>query len=98
MPVNLTALLLWVLTDRSIKSNETLSEVNLDTRPGERNSRLRQIPQFARFCARRLFLLKDGIFATIDYPGATATIAMGINSQGDIVGYKDPTMDSSPCA
>ena len=32
------------------------------------------------------FLLKDGNYITIDYPGAVATQATGINPQGDIVG------------
>jgi len=32
------------------------------------------------------YLGKDGTFETIDYPGAAATSAIGINSSGDIVG------------
>jgi uncharacterized membrane protein len=32
------------------------------------------------------FLLRDGIFANIDYPGAESTIASGINDSGLIVG------------
>lgn len=36
------------------------------------------------------FLLSGGAFTTIDFPGATETLALGINSSGDIVGgYQD---------
>ena len=36
------------------------------------------------------FLLSDGVFSTIDYPGSTMTHAYGINARGDIVGeYRD---------
>lgn len=35
------------------------------------------------------FLLKDGIFYTIDFPNATFTSAIAINSSGDIVGRYD---------
>lgn len=36
------------------------------------------------------FLLSGGVFTTIDVPGATETLALGINSSGDIVGgYQD---------
>src|SRR5262245_41292686 len=38
------------------------------------------------------FLLSRGIFTTIDFPGAVATSANGINVRGQIVGlYQDPT-------
>jgi uncharacterized membrane protein len=33
------------------------------------------------------FLLSGGTFTTIDFPGALGTVARGINSQGDIVGF-----------
>lgn len=32
------------------------------------------------------FLLSDGVFTTIDVPGAASTLARGINARGDIVG------------
>ena len=32
------------------------------------------------------FLLEDGEFTSIDFPGATDTRAFGINERGDIVG------------
>jgi hypothetical protein len=32
------------------------------------------------------FLLSEGEFASIDFPGASLTITRGINSEGDIVG------------
>ena len=35
---------------------------------------------------RHGFLLSNGAFTTIDVPGATLTVATGINSGGDIVG------------
>ena len=36
------------------------------------------------------FLLLGGVFTTIDFPGAIATAAYGINTAGDIVGqYTD---------
>ena len=38
------------------------------------------------------FLLMHGRFATIDFPGALATLAFGINPQGEVVG---PYTDSS---
>jgi len=33
------------------------------------------------------FLLSDGTYTTIDVPGASQTIANGINNEGYIVGY-----------
>jgi len=35
------------------------------------------------------FLLSDGQFSTIDFPGAINTTANGINPRGDIVGRHD---------
>jgi hypothetical protein len=32
------------------------------------------------------FVLRDGSYTPIDFPGATATRAFGINARGDIVG------------
>lgn len=32
------------------------------------------------------FLLSDGVFTTIDVPGAASTLARGINARGDVVG------------
>jgi hypothetical protein len=34
-------------------------------------------------------LLTDGVYTTIDVPGATTTIPQGINDSGDIVGQYD---------
>ena len=31
-------------------------------------------------------LSRDGVFTTIDYPGATSTFALGMNSKGDVLG------------
>jgi len=37
-------------------------------------------------------LLSEGVFASIDFPGAVQTIAIGVNDAGQIVGaYADPT-------
>jgi uncharacterized membrane protein len=35
------------------------------------------------------FLLSNGVFTTLDYPGATDTVALGINDKGQIVGTYD---------
>jgi len=35
---------------------------------------------------RGFVLSRDGVFTTIDYPGATSTYALGMNSRGDILG------------
>ena len=32
------------------------------------------------------FLLRDGQFTQIDYPGAAATVGRGINNAGDVTG------------
>ena len=39
------------------------------------------------------FLLNEGIYTTIDVPGATYTVAYGINAAGQIVA---PTQTSAP--
>jgi hypothetical protein len=44
------------------------------------------------------FVLKHGSFTTIDYPGAGTTAAIGINSQGDIVGSHSDDTSGSPSA
>jgi hypothetical protein len=33
------------------------------------------------------FLLSGGEFTSIDFPGASGTVASGINPRGDIVGF-----------
>lgn len=35
------------------------------------------------------FLLQQGVLATLDYPGASDTVAFGINNSGTVVGYWD---------
>ena len=35
---------------------------------------------------RHSFLLKDGVFTVLDFPGATATFLQDLNDQGEIVG------------
>jgi uncharacterized membrane protein len=37
------------------------------------------------------FLLSNGVFSTIDFPGAASTLASGINDVGEIVGFYCPT-------
>jgi probable HAF family extracellular repeat protein len=41
--------------------------------------------------ARHGFLFRQGMYTTIDVPGALATELTGINSQGDIAGAFDVT-------
>ena len=39
------------------------------------------------------FVLRDEVYVPIDFPGATATRAFGINSHGDIVGPMSRRME-----
>ena len=64
----------------------TIDVPGTDTRLRGINDRGYITGQFTDASGTHAFLLADGVFTTIDVPGASATFGRGINQRGDVTG------------